>query len=325
MCSRILCNFDTECAIIRRREKEAPFTGASLPPPATQKDVSFVKTGLVLEGGALRTIYSSGVTDAFLEEGIDFDYVIGASAGIAYGVSYISKQFGRNLEILTKYANDKRYMGGRNLLDHSNRSYFGLKFTFEDIPNELVPFDYETFAVWPGEAEAVVTDMKTGQPVYFPVPRRDEHFLVLQATCALPLMFPVYNLHGVKCMDGGASDAIPYWRAVAKGCDRVVVVLTRERTYHRQPEKLQPVIDARYGKEFPAFCEAMRRRDETYNGARAELFELEKEGKLLLFAPESTAGFSRIEKDVDKIRALWQSGYRHGKARAGEVREFLTK
>lgn len=283
-----------------------------------------MKTGLVLEGGALRTIYSSGVTDAFLEENIDFDYVIGVSAGIAYGVSYISRQFGRNLEILTKYANDKRYMGGRNLIDHENRSYFGLKFTFEDIPNELVPFDYETFAAWPGEAEAVVTDMKTGQPVYFPVPRRDEHFLVLQATCALPLMFPVYDLFGVKCMDGGASDAIPYWRAVAKGCDRVVVVLTKERSYRRQPEKLQPVIDARYGKEYPAFCDAMRRRDEVYNAARKELFELEQEGKLLLFAPESTAGFSRIEKDVDKIRALWQSGYDHGKARAAEVRGFLT-
>jgi predicted patatin/cPLA2 family phospholipase len=228
------------------------------------------------------------------------------------------------LEILTKYANDKRYMGSRNLLDPHNRCYFGLKFAYEDIPNGLVPFDYETFAAWPGEVEAVVTDMKTGQAVYLPVPRRDSKFLVLQATCAMPLLFPVFDLNGLKCMDGGAADAIPYRRALAKGCDKVVVVLTRERSYRRQPEKLQPAIDARYGRQYPAFCNTMRRRAEVYNDAREELFRLEREGRVLLFAPDSTAGFSRIEKDVDKIRALWQTGYDHAKARIAEVEDFLT-
>ena len=282
-----------------------------------------MKTGIVLEGGALRTIFSSGVTDGLLEENIDFDYVIGVSAGIAYGVSYISKQFGRNLEILTKYANDKRYMGKRNMLKPDNRCYFGLKFTYDDIPNQLVPFDYDAFAAWPGEVEAVVTDMKTGQAVYLPVPRRDDKFLLLQATCAMPLLFPVYDLNGLKCLDGGAADAIPFRRALAKGCDKVVVVLTRERSYRRQPEKLQPVIDARYGKKYPAFCDTMRHRADTYNAAREELFQLEREGRALLFAPESTEGFSRVEKDVEKIRALWQSGYDQAKARAAEVRDFL--
>ena len=283
-----------------------------------------MKTGIVLEGGALRTIFSSGVTDGLLEENIDFDYVIGVSAGIAYGVSYISKQFGRNLEILTKYANDKRYMGKRNMLKPGNHCYFGLKFTYDDIPNQLVPFDYDAFAAWPGEAEAVVTDMKTGQAVYLPVPRRDDKFLLLQATCAMPLLFPVYDLNGLKCLDGGAADAIPFRRALAKGCEKVVVVLTRERSYRRQPEKLQPVIDARYGKKYPAFCDTMRHRADTYNAARNELFQLEREGRALLFAPESTEGFSRVEKDVEKIRALWQSGYDQAKVRAEEVRDFLS-
>ena len=283
-----------------------------------------MKTGIVLEGGALRTIFSSGVTDGLLEENIDFDYVIGVSAGIAYGVSYISKQFGRNLEILTRYANDKRYMGKRNMLKPGNRCYFGLKFTYDDIPNQLVPFDYETFAAWPGEVEAVVTDMKTGQAVYLPVPRRDDKFLVLQATCAMPLLFPIYDLNGLKCLDGGAADAIPFRRALAKGCEKLVVVLTRERSYRRQPEKLQPAIDARYGKKYPAFCDTMRRRADAYNAAREELFQLEREGRVLLFAPESTEGFSRVEKDVEKIRALWQSGYDQAKVRAEEVRDFLS-
>ena len=283
-----------------------------------------MKTGLVLEGGALRTIFSSGVTDAMREGDIDFDYVIGVSAGIAYGVSYLSRQFGRNLEILTKYANDKRYMGKRNLLKPGNHCYFGLEFSYETIPNELVPFDYETFAAWPGEAEAVVTNVETGKAEYLPVPRRDERFLLLQATCAMPLLFPIYDLDGIKCLDGGAADAIPFRRAFQKGCDRAVVVLTRERSYRRKPEQLQPLIDLWYRK-YPKFCETMRRRADTYNADREELFRLEKEGKVLLIAPESTEGFSRVEKDVAKIRAMWQSGYDAGKARLDEIRSFLTE
>ena len=283
-----------------------------------------MKTGIVLEGGALRTIFSSGVTDALLRGGVDFDYLIGVSAGIAYGVSYLSGQFGRNLEILTKYANDKRYMSKRNLLRPGNHCYFGLKFPSDDIPNRLVPFDYEAFARWPGTAEAVVTDLATGKAVYREVPRRDGQFLLLQATCAMPLLFPIYELDGLKCLDGGAADAIPFRRAFEQGCARVVVVLTRERSYRRQPEKLQPLIDLRYRK-YPHFCETMRRRADTYNADREALFRLEREGKALLLAPEDTRGFSRIERDVDKIRALWQSGYDQATARMEEIRAFLSE
>ena len=281
-----------------------------------------MKTGLVLEGGALRTIFSSGVCDALLDGGVMVDYVIGVSAGIAYGVSYVSRQFGRNLEILTKYANDKRYMGKRNLLKPGNRSYFGLKFSYEEIPNRLVPFDYEAFARWPGQAEAVVTDLDTGKAAYLPVPRRDERFLVLQATCAMPLLFPIYHLDGIRCLDGGAADAIPFRRAFDQGCDRVVVVLTRERSYRRKPEALQPLINLWYRK-YPNFCRTMEERAATYNADREELFRLEREGKALLFAPESTQGFSRVETDVEKIRALWQAGLDQGLSRAEEVRAFL--
>ena len=280
-----------------------------------------MKTSIVLEGGALRTIFSSGVCDGLLEADLLPDYVIGVSAGIAYGVSYVSRQKGRNLEIVTKYANDKRYMGVRNLLDPSNRCYFGLRFTYETIPNELVPFDYDTFAAYPGEVEAVVTNLESGQAEYLPVPRRDNGFLLLQATCAMPLLFPIFRLNGMPCLDGGSSDGIPYRRAFDMGCDRVVVVLTRERSYRRQPEKLQRLIDLRYHR-YPNFCETMRTRAERYNACREELFQLEKEGKVLLIAPESTQGFSRVERDLDKIRALWKDGYDQGLARSGEIRTF---
>ena len=281
-------------------------------------------TGLVLEGGALRTIYSSGVCDGLLEAGAPMpDYVVGVSAGIAYGVSYISRQKKRNLEILMRYANDKRYMGKGNFLKKDNRSYFGIKFVYETIPNELVPFDYETYAAYPGRVDAVVTDLNTGEAAYIEVPKRDEHFTVLQATCAMPLMFPIYHIDGVPYLDGGAADAIPYERAFAMGCDRVVVILTRERGYRRKPEKLQPIID-RYYKKYPKFCETLRRRAEVYNQSREKLFQLEREGKVMIFTPESTEGFSRIEKDVVKIHALWNTGYQEGIARAEEFTRFLN-
>lgn len=282
-----------------------------------------MKTGLVLEGGALRTIFSSGVCDAFLDAELMPDYVIGVSAGIAYGVSYLSRQKWRNLQILTAFANDRRYMGWRNLLDPHNRSYFGLKFTYDDIPNQFVPFDYETFAAYPGEVEAVVTNLRTGQADYLPVPRRDDRFLVLQATCALPLLFPVIPMDQQLYLDGGCSDAIPWQRAFDCGCDRVVVVLTRERSYRKGAEKVQRVIDRRY-RAYPQFLETMHRRAQTYNESREQLFALEQAGRVIVLAPEDTQGFSRTERDTEKIRALWQDGYFSGRGVADAVRRFWT-
>ena len=281
-----------------------------------------MKTGMVLEGGAVRTIYSTGVCDALLTRSLMTDYVIGVSAGIAYGVSYVSRQPRRNLDIMVNYINDKRYMGMGNLLRRDNRAYFGLEFVYSTIPNQLVPFDYDTFAAYPGEVEAVVTNLDTGAAEYFPLDRRDDKFKLLQATCALPFLFPVFHIQGRPCMDGGAADAIPYERAFAKGCDRVIVVLTREREYVRQPEKLQPLIDLAYRK-YPKFCDTMRRRADAYNEARQKLFRLEREGRALVFTPTSTEGFHRTERDVDKIKALWKYGWDQGLARLDEAEAFL--
>lgn len=281
-----------------------------------------MKTGMVLEGGAVRTIYSTGVCDALLTRSLMTDYVIGVSAGIAYGVSYVSRQPRRNLDIMVNYINDKRYMGMGNLLRRDNRAYFGLEFVYSTIPNQLVPFDYDTFAAYPGEVEAVVTNLDTGAAEYFPLDRRDDKFKLLQATCALPFLFPVFHIQGRPCMDGGAADAIPYERAFAKGCDRVIVVLTREREYVRRPEKLQPLIDLAYRK-YPKFCDTMRRRADAYNEARQKLFRLEREGRALVFTPTSTEGFHRTERDVDKIKALWKDGWDQGLARLDEAEAFL--
>ena len=280
-----------------------------------------MKTGLVLEGGALRAIFSSGVCDGLLEGGVMTDYVIGVSAGIAYGVSYVSRQPRRNLEVVTRFAPDRRYMGWRNLADKGNRSYFGLKFGFSTIPNELVPFDYDAFEAFPGEVEAVVTNLNTGKADYLSVPRRDKESTVLQASCAMPLLFPVYEINGQPYLDGGIGDAIP-WRRGLEKCEKVVVVLTRPRRYRRKPDHVMQLIRKRY-REYPEFVSAMENRAEAYNRDREALFQAEREGRLLVVAPESTLGVARTERDTEKLRLLWAAGYQGAIDRLEEIRDYL--
>lgn len=284
-----------------------------------------MKTGLVLEGGALRTIFSSGVCDAWLDAGLPLpDYTIGVSAGIAYGTSYLSRQCRRNLKLVTAYAADPRYMSMRNLLDPKNRSYFGLKFAYETIPTQLLPFDYDTFDAYPGTVEAVVTNLQTGAAEYLPLPRREIPNQTLIASCAIPLMFPAIEINGQPYYDGGCADPIPWKRAFEVGCDRVVVVLTRERTFHKEDSKTLSVIENRFRK-YPAFVETMQKRAESYNASREALFRLEQEGKVTVLAPEDTLGCSRAEKDPEILRALWQSGYFTGRRSAEMVRALWTK
>ena len=281
-----------------------------------------MKTGIVWEGGAIRTIFSEGVNAALSQAGISFDYAVGVSAGIAYGVSFLSGQPGRNLEIVTRYVNDPRYMGTRNLLDPTNRSYFGIHFAYNTIPNQLVPYDYKAFQAWPGEVEGVVTDLRTGKALYLPVPRDDDNFKLLQATCSLPLLFPVVRIGGVPCLDGGVADPIPFRRALEKGCDRVLVVVTRERSYRKRRERSTRMVERAY-RRYPQFCAAMEGREAMYNRQRRELFQLEKEGRVMVLAPESTQGFHRLERDVAKIRAMYDSGFAQASARMEEIRAFL--
>lgn len=281
-----------------------------------------MKTGLVLEGGALRAIFSSGVCDGLLAGNIMADYVVGVSAGIAYGVSYVSRQPRRNLEVVTRYAPDPRYMGMRNLRDKHNRSYFGLDFAYNVIPNQLVPFDYDTFAAYPGEVEAVVTNLNTGRADYLPVPRKDRFSKVLQASCAMPLMFPVIQVDGQPYLDGGIGDAIPWRRALDQGCDRVLVVLTHPRSYVRRPDKILPLVRRTY-RDYPNFIASMEERVERYNEDHRLLFQMEQEGRLKVIAPTSTLGVSRTERNTEKLRLLWAEGYQMAVDRMEELRGYF--
>ena len=283
-----------------------------------------MKTGIVFEGGANRTVFSMGVADALLEADIKTDYLVGSSAGIAYGVNFASKQKGRVLQIFRQYVKDKRYMGARHMLNRKNKCYFNLDFTYREIPNELVPFDFEEYKKYPSTPEAAVANMLTGETDYIPVDANDKEFNALRASCALPLLFPIIYVDGIPYMDGGLSDPVPYNRAFSKGCDKLIVVLTREKGYHKGPEGMQWLLKHKYS-EYPNFLKVIENRPEVYNNQRKELLKLEKEGKVFLIMPESTKDFSRTEKNMDVLQAMYDDGYNKMKSRVEELKEFLDK
>lgn len=280
-----------------------------------------MKTGIVFEGGAFRTIFSCGVMDAFLKKDIMPDYMIGVSAGAAYGVSYAAGQEGRNLEILLKYCHDKRYMGIHNLFDRHNRSYYGLKFSYETIPNELILFDYDAFDAYPGEFYAVVTNAHTGKPEYMRYTTEDRTNHLLKATCALPMLFPFIYINDTPYLDGGLSDSIPFEKAFEDGCDRVVVVLTREAGYRKKTSAATKTLARAYLK-YPELAKDLLKRADRYNRCLKKLEKYEKEGRLLAIRPQSTAGFSRLERNKEKIKALYADGYQKGLSVATQVRDF---
>lgn len=281
-----------------------------------------MKTGIVFEGGASRTLFTCGVMDSLMENNIHTDYIIGVSAGIAYGVDYASNQPGRSLTVATRYMHDKRYMGMRHMLNPRNRGYYNLDFVFEEIPNSLVPFDYESFKKYKGEVVAAVTNLETGKPEYFSVPRDDRAFRLLRASCALPIMFQPEKIDGKLYMDGGISDSIPFRRALHDGCDKIIVVLTREKSYCKTSEAGIGISRFLYRK-YPEFSKALEKRAEQYNNSRRELFRLEKEGKAFVLTPDNTSGFKRTENSPEKLTEMYNTGHEKADENIQAIKEFF--
>lgn len=283
-----------------------------------------MKTGIVFEGGAFRTIFSCGVMDALVENDIMPDYMIGVSAGAAYGVSMASKQPGRNLEVLMKYRNDKRYMGIGNMLDKDNKAIYGLEFSYETIPNELNPFDYEAFKAYKGDFYCVVTNIITGKPEYMKYTGEDKTNTVLRATCALPMLFPPIMINDTPYLDGGLTDSIPYLKAFEDGCDRVIVVLTREAGYIKHTSRSTAAIAKSFKKTYPKLTDVMLSRAERYNESLANLKSYEEEGKVMIIQPKVSKGFSRLEKDKNKILSMYNDGYNQAYDKLENIKQFLN-
>lgn len=282
-----------------------------------------LKIGLVLEGGANRTIFSCGVLDAFLDAGVMADYVIGASAGITYGVSYISQQKGRNRELMRRFAGTRRYAGIHHMFSPRNRSYYNLNYVFDTIPNRLLPFDYSTYNAFPGTALAAVTNIRTGEAEYLPVDGTDAAWQVLRATCALPLLFQPVPIGEERYADGGVADSIPYKKALEDGCDRVIVVLTRERGYVKTPEKMMGLAYRKFKNKYPDYAEKLIDRHERYNVCVEEIAQLEKQKVLYVIAPTDTLGVSRTDRDMQKLMALYAQGYALTVQQIPALRKYL--
>lgn len=275
---------------------------------------------LILEGGTLRPIFSAGVMDALLDNNITFPYCIGVSAGITNGISYISQQRGRNLEVVTKYRNDKRYLGYRNFL--KCKILFGLDFVFDEIPNKLIPFDMDTYKKYPGKVLVGVTNAKTGKTEYLDGKNLDDKATMLRATCALPIFFPVIKLNGNEYYDGGICDPIPIKKAIEDGNDKHLIILTQPKGYKKELSKKNVLVAKLLNNKYPNLKDALLNRHDSYNETVRFCEELEKQGKALILRPEFS--LESFEKDVDKLKANYNHGYDLATKRINDIKKLFT-
>lgn len=275
---------------------------------------------LILEGGTLRPIFSSGVMDALLDEDLMFPYCIGVSAGISNGFSYISRQKRRNLVILEQYRNDSRYIGYRNYL--RNRSLFGLDFIFGEIPATLMPFDVETFRQYSGKLLVGVTNAKTGQAEYLNGMDIDDRWTMLRASCAIPLFFPAIEIGGDPYYDGGLCDPIPIRKAIADGNDKHLIILTQPAGYAKSLGRQNVLAGKLLRHKYPLLEEILLTRHEKYNETVAFCEQLEREGQAIVLRP--AYALDSFEKDAAKLRQTNDHGYQLAMGRMPEIRKLFA-
>lgn len=274
---------------------------------------------LILEGGTLRPIFSAGVMDALLDNNITFPYCIGVSAGITNGVSYISKQKGRNLEVITKYRNDNRYLSYRNFL--RCKSIFGLDFVFDEIPNNLIPFDMDTYRKYPGKVLVGVTNAHTGKTEYLNGKDLDDKATMLRATCAIPLLFPVIKINGKEYYDGGLCDPIPIKKAIADGNTKHLIVLTQPKGYKKELSKKNILVAKLLNKKYPNLKTPLLNRHNHYNETVKFCEQLENEGKVLILRPEYN--LDSFEKDINKLKSSYDHGYNLAINHLSEIKKLF--
>lgn len=281
-----------------------------------------MKIGLVLEGGGMRGFYTMGALDYLMEQELLFDYVIGVSAGACHGVSYVSNQHNRSYRINTNYLSDSRYISFRNFI--KTKSLFGMDFIFNEIPHQLDLFDYETFLSSPCEFKLGVTDVKTGNPVYFDKLALHYDSTLLKASSSIPVFSPIVEYQGRQFLDGGTSDPIPIKKALEDGCDKVVVILTRDRQYQKEAEKFR-FIYKRVFKNYPKMTELLDTRHQNYNQTLAYLKELETMGKALIIAPSDPITISRFEKKKENLEPIYEMGRLDLSKHLIEIKSLLKK
>ena len=279
-----------------------------------------MKRGLVLEGGAMRGLFTAGITDVMMEAGIEPDGVIGVSAGAAFGCNIKSRQPGRAIRYNTRFANDPRYSGLRSLLKSGD--YFNAEFGYHIVPKQYDIFDVETFEQNPMVFIVVCTDVLTGQAVYHRMDRVSfDELEWLRASASMPLASKVVEVGGRKLLDGGVADSIPLEYFEHIGYDRNVVILTQPAGFVKEPNKLMPLM--RLGlRRYPKMVEALAMRHEMYNRELEYVRQAEREGRCLVIRPEKKIPIGHISHDPEQMRRVYEIGRKMGERYIDRIKAF---
>ena len=282
-----------------------------------------MKNGLILEGGGLRGMFTSGVIDALLEDDVRFDGMIGVSAGALFGCNLKSRQKGRALLYNIQLKKDPRYMGLRSLFKTGD--IVGADFSYHVVPFDIDPFDAETFKENPMDFWLVATDIETGEPVYHQMTEFNHHELEwMRASASMPAVSRPVLIDGLTLLDGGMVDAIPLRAFQQKGYERNVVVLTQPRDYFKKKTKLVWII-RQLTKKYPLVADIMARRHDMYNEELEYISRQEKAGNALLIYPEKPLRIGRTELNEKKMRRVHRQGFDVAKSKILQIKDFLSQ
>ena len=279
--------------------------------------------GLVLEGGAMRGMFTAGVTDVFMENGIEFDGAMGTSAGAVFGCNYKSKQIGRTIRYNTKYCRDSRYVGLKNLI--LTGDLYGKDFAYNELPNKLDIFDTDTFKNSPMEFYVVATDVETGEAVYHKCTdggERDTTYM--RASASMPLVSRIVEIDGKKMLDGGMADSIAIREMERMGYTKNVIILTQPIDFVKEPNKMLPLMGVKYRK-YPEFIKSLETRHNRYNETISYIKEGESAGSMFVIRPESSLNIGAMERNPDELLRVYQAGREIAINKLNELKEFMKR
>lgn len=280
-----------------------------------------MKVGLVLEGGAMRGLYTAGILDELLDTKIKIDCIIGVSAGALFGVNYVSKQKGRALRYNKKYANDKRYMSINSLIKTGN--LVNTEFAYHTLPTKLDIFDEETYSKSKTEFYATVTNIETGKAEYKKIINATLQVDELRASGSMPYVSKPVALKDGLYLDGALADSIPITKMKDMGYDKIIVVLTKPEGYRKK--KRPDIIAKLFYKKYPNLVNAINTRYKVYNETMDTIEKLEKKKEIFVFRPSKDLKISRVEKDTEKLQAMYDLGIEDFKNNLKKLKKYLKK
>lgn len=281
-----------------------------------------MKTGLIMEGGAMRGMFTAGVLDVLMENGLVTDGAIGVSAGAVFGCNYKSHQIGRVIRYNTEYCNDKRYASFKNLVKTGN--LYSEQFCYHEVPEKLDPFNEAAFSASPMDFFVVCTDVKTGEPIYHKCRKGDaEDVRWMEASASMPLAAKIVKIGHYGLLDGGVADSIPVRFFESIGYKRNLIILTQPKGYTKKKNKLLPAIRAKYFR-YPAFVEAVADRHERYNETLSYISMLEQAGKDYVIRPPIPLEIGAMERDPAQLRRVYETGRAVAQIQVEKIRDFLN-